>query len=101
MAGCSDGKADPSRRRPVPPDSDRPFLTGVLQQMTSDDMEEREQAQREAREIMTRERIRLLQQAIADSEVRGEVPGAPREEVERRLQDLLKESCVYQILMGR
>lgn len=50
---------------------------------------------------MTRERMRLLQQAIADSEVRGEVPGAPREEVERRLQDLLKESCVYQILMGR
>lgn len=75
-------------------------LQELVERMTSEDMEEREQATREAREIVTRERMRLLQQAIEDSSVRGEQPGPPREEVDRRLQELLPTSCIFQILFN-
>ena len=87
-------------RPPIPPPF--PFTEDCLNLMrnvrewSDENPEVRERASREAREIVRRERTRLLQQAIQD--VGQGPPPPPREKVERRVLELLEESCIYQIL---
>ncbi len=89
-------------RPPIPPPF--PFtedclnLMRIMREWSDEDLDVRDRARREAREIVLRERMRLRQQAIQD--VGQGPPPPPREEVDHRVQELLEASCIQQILLA-
>ena len=95
-AGTALAQIRPPIPPPLPFTEDCLRMMRIIREWSDENPEVRERASAEARPIVRAERMRLLQQAIDDM---GQgPPPPPREDVEARVQELLEESCVYQVL---
>lgn len=75
-------------------------LQQLLKEMPNMTPEERKKAADEVRQIVFGERARLRQQAIEDEDTSDDPLPPKKEDVDKRLGELIKTSCVYTILVA-